>query len=115
MTTPVFTHDRPLTEDEQSLVTHISMWGSDGYPVRKLGRGWWWEYRETVKAPQIYKTKRAAVAAFETFLEVLHCCLRAAAYRRAMVEAVDRNAERRRALADFDELRSLRELEEEAR
>lgn len=29
-----------------------------------------------------------------------------------MVAAVDRNAERRRALADFDELRSLRALEE---
>jgi len=53
-------------------MTHVSMWGSDGYPVRKLGRGWTWGPWRSVKGPPtVFQTKRAAVASFEAFLGVL--------------------------------------------
>ena len=39
-----------LTEDENALLTHISRWGSDGYPLNHLKRGWTWDYRG-IKGP----------------------------------------------------------------
>lgn len=60
-----------LTEDENALLTHVSMWGSDGYPVHKLGRGWTWEYRGIKGPPVVFKTKRAAVESFERYHECL--------------------------------------------
>lgn len=80
-----FTFDRPLTEDERALATHISMFGSAGYPVRKLGRKWTWDYR-SISAPTLYATKRDATAAFERYMGVIRSCLGAAAYRRAIAE-----------------------------
>lgn len=57
-----------LNEDENALLVHISRWGSDGYPVRKVGRkGWTWSYRAISGPPALYKTKREAVAMFERF------------------------------------------------
>lgn len=67
-------HRRGLSEDERALLTHLSRFGSDGYPVVKLisRRGWVWEdWRSVRGAPTVYKTKREAVAAFERFYAVL--------------------------------------------
>jgi hypothetical protein len=61
-----------LTEGENQLLQHISRWGSDGYPVHKLGRKW------TVDSmfgaggfPTTFKTKREAVARFEAYYTLL--------------------------------------------
>lgn len=62
---------RGLTTDERNLLAHISMWGSDGYPVRKLGAKWTWSYRSISGPPVLFKTKREAVASFEAFHQVL--------------------------------------------
>lgn len=61
-----------LSEDENALLAHISMWGSDGYPVRKRGRGWVWGEWRSIQGPRYtYKTKREAVAAFEAYYDIL--------------------------------------------
>jgi hypothetical protein len=61
-----------LTEGENSILRHTSMWGSDGYPVAKIGSRWQWIEMFGVKgAPVVYRTKREAVAAFEAFLDIL--------------------------------------------
>ena len=62
---------RGLTTDERDLLTHISMWGSDGYPVKKLGPKWTWSYRSISGPPVLFKTRRGAVASFEAFHQVL--------------------------------------------
>ena len=63
---------RGISEDERALLTHISMWGSDGYPIRKLGRKWaWGPFRSVEGPPVLYRTKREAVASFEAFHRVL--------------------------------------------
>ena len=63
---------RGLTADERDLLAHISMWGSDGYPVRKTGRHWaWGPWRSVNGPPTCFKTKREAVASFEAFHQVL--------------------------------------------
>ena len=85
-----FTYDRPLTDDERDLMAHIRMWGSTGYPVRKLGRRWTWGYRESISAPHVYTTKREAVASFDTFMSVLRSCYAAEMYRRNVAEMVAR-------------------------
>lgn len=85
-------HDRPLTDDDRALLSHINHFGSDGYPVKKLGRGWHYEFR-TISSPVIYKTKRDAIAALETYLGVLRDCLGNEAYRRAIAEQAARGAE----------------------
>ena len=56
-----------LTDDERSLLTHVTMFGSDGYPIKKTGRGWTWSYRSIAGPPVVFKTRRAAVASFEAF------------------------------------------------
>jgi hypothetical protein len=62
-----------LSEGENQILQHVGRWGSDGYPVRKLSAGRWiWDESFGVKgAPVVYKTKRAAVQAFERFVDVL--------------------------------------------
>lgn len=64
---------RRLTEGERELLKHVSMWGSDGYPIRRLGsRHWGWGDAYGVKGPPtVFKTKREAVASFERFYDVL--------------------------------------------
>jgi hypothetical protein len=63
---------RGLSEDEQALLTHVSRWGSDGYPIKKVGARWWcWDYR-SIRGPQVcFPTKKQAVVSFEAFLDVL--------------------------------------------
>lgn len=59
----------PLSENERALLSHVLMWGSDGYPVAKLGRKWQVADAFGVKGPPtIFKTKRAAVAQFEAWI-----------------------------------------------
>ena len=63
---------RGISEDEQALMTHISRFGSDGYPVRRVGsRHWAWDYRGIKGPPVCFPTKRQAVASFEAFMDVL--------------------------------------------
>ncbi len=67
-----------LTESETAFLNHMSMWGSDGYPVRNVGSGKWiWDAFHGVKgAPVVYETKRACVQAIERYIDIL--CDRAA-------------------------------------
>lgn len=67
-------YERLMTYDERRLFSHIGRWGSEGYPIRKLGRKWDWHFTERVTSPTLYTTKREAVAAFERFLAVLYSC-----------------------------------------
>jgi hypothetical protein len=64
---------RGLSEGEVSILTHISRWGSDGYPVHKLRSGKWilTDMFGVKMAPVVFKTKREAVASFEAFMGVL--------------------------------------------
>lgn len=62
---------RGLTDGERSILTHVSRWGSDGYPIQKLGRGWTWGTSAVSGPPVVFKTKRAAVTSFEAFHDVL--------------------------------------------
>ena len=80
---------RPLNEDERGLLTHLSMWGSDGYPVRKLGRKWTWGFR-SLDAPVCYATKREAWTAFEAFYDVLVDASGEEARDRALAEVARR-------------------------
>ncbi len=60
-----------LTADENGLLTHIGMWGSTGYPLQKLRRGWIWSFRGIKGPPVIFKTKREATASFEAYHQIL--------------------------------------------
>ena len=62
---------RGITADEEDLLTHWSRFGSDGYPIKRLGRGWHWSYKKIKSPPTIFRTKREAVASFEAFIDVL--------------------------------------------
>lgn len=58
----------PLSRDERELLAHITMFGSDGYPVAKLGRRWIVADAFGVKGPPtVFRTKREAVASFEAW------------------------------------------------
>ena len=60
------------TDAERDFHRHVTMWGSAGYPVQKIGRAWHWVDFWGVKgAPTVYKTKREAVAAVERYLTIL--------------------------------------------
>jgi hypothetical protein len=74
----------PLTPAERALLTHVTMFGSDGYPVQRVGSSWQWVDAFGVGgAPTVYRTKRAAVAAFELWLEAMRRKLGEAAQERA--------------------------------
>lgn len=61
-----------LTVDQDWILTHWTMYGSDGYPVQKLGSGWQVLGQRGYGAiPTVFKTKRDAVAAWERFLWLL--------------------------------------------
>ena len=60
------------SEAEYRFQRHMTMWGSAGYPVRKVGRNWQWvEAFGIAGAPTVYKTKREAFAAIGRYLDVL--------------------------------------------
>jgi hypothetical protein len=62
-----------LSDDERALLTHVSRWGSDGYPVAKVGsHHWTWgPWRGIQGPPVVFKTKRAAVQSFEAYHAIL--------------------------------------------
>ena len=61
-----------MSQPEYDFLAHMQRWGSSGYPVRKLSRGWLWDEFCGVKgAPVVYKTKRECVAAIEAYIHVL--------------------------------------------
>lgn len=61
-----------LSQAESDFLGHVMMFGSEGYPVRKVGRAWHWQDFWGVKgAPTTYKTKRDAFAAVGRYIEVL--------------------------------------------
>jgi hypothetical protein len=62
---------RGISEDEKGLINHVMRWGSDGYPVKHLGRGWTWNFRSIQGPPVVFRTKREAVTSFEAFHAVL--------------------------------------------
>lgn len=61
-----------MTKPEQDFMRHMSMHGSAGYPVQKIGRGWhWMDFWGVKGAPVVYKTKREAVAAVKRYIDIL--------------------------------------------
>lgn len=79
--------ERKLTEDERALLRHVGMWGSEGYPIQKFARKWSWGGFLSIKGPTImFRTKREAIASFETYYEVLRRLAGEEAYERAMRE-----------------------------
>ena len=89
---------RTLTDDERALMQHVSMWGSDGYPIRQLSKGRWiWDnWRGVRGTPVIYKTKREATEAFERFMDVLRETYGAVRQREAMADAMRRQPDTER-------------------
>jgi hypothetical protein len=62
-----------LTTDEKAFLAHVSMFGSDGYPVaRMLGTAKWvWYPAWGITIPMTYKTKKAAFTAVDIYLNGL--------------------------------------------
>lgn len=61
-----------LSMTESDLLQHVQMWGSDGYPVQKLGRKWIVADAFGVKGPpSVYPTKRAATEQFERWIDAM--------------------------------------------
>lgn len=55
------------SDDERAAVAHNIRWGSDGYPLRKLRKGWTLDH-PAAKGTPMYRLKREAVAAWETLI-----------------------------------------------
>lgn len=61
-----------LTEDEAFILTHVQRWGSEGYPIHRVGHGWTWGPIAGVRGlPYTVQTKREAVRLFELYLDIL--------------------------------------------
>jgi hypothetical protein len=62
-----------LSDDERFVLSHISRWGSDGYPIVKVGsRHWTWGPIRSIKGPPVlFPTRRQAVESFEKYLASL--------------------------------------------
>ena len=61
-----------LTADENFILAHISMFGSDAYPVRKMGRKWFVTGMRGIGSfPTAFKTKREAIDRWELFFSLL--------------------------------------------
>lgn len=65
--------NRPgLSIAEDDFFSHMQRWGSDGYPVQKLAGKWFWcEAYGVTGRPSPFKTKKAAFAAVEQYLDLL--------------------------------------------
>jgi hypothetical protein len=65
--------DPRLSDDEQALLQHIMRWGSDGYPVKKVGsHHWaWGPWRGINGPPVVFPRRRDAVASFEAYIDIL--------------------------------------------
>lgn len=62
-----------ISEDEAFVLVTVSMYGSDGYPIHKVGsRHWVWGPVRGIKgSPVCFKTRRAAVDSFEAYHSAL--------------------------------------------
>lgn len=67
---------RALTDEERRLLSHVLMFGSDGYPIAKVRGGWIIDH-PAAHFPAVFRTKRAATEQFERYLDVLREALRA--------------------------------------
>jgi hypothetical protein len=70
-----------LTNQELDELTRWSRWGSDGYPIQKIGRHW------SIDRPwdsRCFKTKREATEAWEIYIAILIRLSGLAAYERAV-------------------------------
>lgn len=76
-----------INDDERYVLDSNMRWGSDMYPVRKVGGGWVLDSIRSVKVPGVFKTKREAVATFERFLDVLVNASGQEAYERVAADA----------------------------
>jgi len=75
----------PLSANERELFAHVTMFGSEGYPVAKLGRRWIVADAFGVKgAPTVFRTKREAVAQFELWLDQARARLAEERYQEAL-------------------------------
>jgi hypothetical protein len=68
---------RGLSDDERAFLEHVRLWGSAGYPVKRVGSRHWafGPWRSIEGPPCVFKTKREAVASCERFLDVLRDAL----------------------------------------
>lgn len=64
---------RGLSPDEAGLLRHVMHFGSDAYPIQKIGsHSWTWGPWRTIQGPpKAWRTRREAVANFEAFLDIL--------------------------------------------
>lgn len=61
-----------IDANELQFLQHISRWGSDGYPVAKRGRSWWFDRMFNAGGcPSPFKTKRAAFEFVENYCSIL--------------------------------------------
>lgn len=82
-----------LNENEKALWAHVRRWGSSGYPIQKMGSRWFWREAFGVKgSPVAYKTKRAAVAVFEAWMDLKREQLGLEAQARALAELAAHSA-----------------------
>jgi hypothetical protein len=58
---------RTLTEDEAAALDMSMLYGSDSWPIVKLGRGWVYDFR-SIQSACIYPTKYAATSAWLVLL-----------------------------------------------
>ena len=64
--------DKVLSEAERAFLNHNIRWGSDGYPIQRIGRGWHWNASHGVGGcPKVFKTKKEASAAIEAYVSLL--------------------------------------------
>ncbi len=66
-----FNRGQFITADEAQALMHWSRWGTDGYPILKVKNGWTYNGFRSLSSPEVYKTKRAAVAAWEDLIDIL--------------------------------------------
>lgn len=66
------TFSNNLTVGENEFLKHMQRWGSDGYPVGKLGRKWQFSSAFGVGGtPVLYPTKKLASGAVEAYINIL--------------------------------------------
>ena len=75
----------PLSANERELFAHVTMFGSAGYPVQKLGRRWIVADAFGVKGPPtVFRTKREATEQFERWLDQARARLAEERYHEAL-------------------------------
>jgi len=61
-----------MTENETFILSHWSMFGSEGYPIIRRGSRWWIDgIRGCGVFPSGFRTKREAVAQWESYIDIL--------------------------------------------